>query len=441
MKPRKSKALILSTLVISLTACVSTVPVYNVKSSNCPDEKQGLYYALPKTVVTADIVVSLTQIKAGPFYDLSKELLGIESEKNSKEYKIEEIKLGSYSVVDSSEWYFVDLSKNGLFKKVSITTTLAENGTISSASAEAENKTLDYTMQTITFAAGIAAKFIPFTSAGGSPVPQNNMLPEKGAKSPKGPVMLTHRDSGLLLISKIQDLQVKRTNLITNGESEIAADALQIMLKEIDTAIEGLMENFVGTKIVKKTTLHFDQEHISEKMLFNFSTKDGIFGLPASMNINKAFVTTVASGDPITLHFVNQQSIPAVMKTQSTQSSKSGFYYRIPVNTTVQVLKGNVVLNQADILIAQNGVTKSLPAKAGGGKNKYELKYDPKSGALLEIKVNGEPISAETINKITETGNTIMETIKPDELGELEKERKILEEKKKIKELLEAENN
>ncbi|HTF06176.1 MAG TPA: DUF4831 family protein [Bacteroidia bacterium] len=435
MKPIKY-ILLSAFLFTCFNACVTSVPVYNVAENKHPKNGEGLYYALPKNVITADITITRTQITEAPFGKFADSLLALEY-KPGVTFEIEETKIASYSVVDSAEWYFVDLRKNGVFKKVSVSMTVGENGILSNSSAEVENKTIDYAIETIEFVATVAGKIIPF----GNPVAGINSTASENFQSDDKEKPKTLLDSALNVIKQLNDIESRRIELISNTtKASVSAEALQIMLKELDAKKKELLSLFVGIKKIKKITLRFENETINDSTLFTFSEKAGLSGLPASMNIDSAFLPKIQmpGANAVTIRFSNAQFLPVAMKNSDPVKKTSSFYYRIPANTTVQVWQGSKILTQTEMLIAQKGVVKSLPMKTGGMKTKYELKYDPKTGALLEIKMNGEPISDETIENATKVGEKVIDVIKPDELSELEKQRKILEEKKKIEELQQA---
>ena len=120
-----------------------------------------------------------------------------------------------------------------------------------------------------------------------------------------------------------------------------------------------------------------------------------------------------------------------------------GFYYRVPAIAAVSVEKGPEVLVESDILVAQLGFVAALP-----GQRTYQTKYmvtlDPATGALQTLDSNTAAISPDLI---TSSGTAIADALDKraeakkdeaaakDELALLQRERMILEEKQKIRNL------
>lgn len=76
-------------------------------------KKEGVYYALPKTMVEFKIKIEKTIYKKGIYAEYAKEFLGLDVEKyDTLSYTINEITPIFYTVVDTSNLYYLKIKKN-----------------------------------------------------------------------------------------------------------------------------------------------------------------------------------------------------------------------------------------------------------------------------------------------------------------------------------------
>lgn len=136
------------------------------------------------------------------------------------------------------------------------------------------------------------------------------------------------------------------------------------------------------------------------------------------------------------------------------QNGKRGFYYRVPGRGVASLVFDGAVPDELarDMLsIAQFGETVSLPASTGGRRTKYSIELFEASGGLKNFIMGADALVKQAnVKDLTDSAGTIVEAqtakkearrkanLPPDELTELERKRKILEEKKKIQELEKA---
>ena len=127
-----------------------------------------------------------------------------------------------------------------------------------------------------------------------------------------------------------------------------------------------------------------------------------------------------------------------------------GFYYRIPGRAIAFVVKerpkekNTDELGRAPLSIAQFGEVVSLPASTGGRRTKYTLALYEASGGLKNFVMGSDSlVKQKNIDDLTGAASTAIEArgerkkakAPADELQQLERQRKILEEKKKIRDL------
>jgi hypothetical protein len=120
-------------LLMAATSCSKSISVKHVESGAPMPENDGLYYSLPKTVITVEADISKTYKIKGPYSDFANKFLGLVNmiKENSVTYGLDDIKINSYSIPDPDEYYFVEIPK-GCHHKNSVLLQLSESGVISS---------------------------------------------------------------------------------------------------------------------------------------------------------------------------------------------------------------------------------------------------------------------------------------------------------------------
>jgi len=137
-----------------------------------------------------------------------------------------------------------------------------------------------------------------------------------------------------------------------------------------------------------------------------------------------------------------------VLGVSLKEEGERGFYYRIPGRAIAYLYQGDDYaageLGRAPVSIAQFGPIVSLPSSAGGRRTKYTLALYEASGGMKNFVMGSSAlIQKSNIEDLTGAASTALETRgerkkakqPKDELEQLEKQRKILEEKKKIRDL------
>ncbi|HEX7956516.1 MAG TPA: hypothetical protein VF508_06220, partial [Pyrinomonadaceae bacterium] len=205
---------------------------------------------------------------------------------------------------------------------------------------------------------------------------------------------------------------------------------------------------------------------LAKKDLFNFSAKGGVCQLLAredGVQVPPKFkvaenCTSVDDVKAVTVTVFNvdgtkpmDQVIAEKYVRDPKDKGDRGFYYRIPRRTFVRLFVGDISAEtneraRKEFMVAQLGITASIPSKVGGRKTKYELAMFESSGALKNFTMGSDAlvgkaqveevtgavttaIDAKTKRKQAETDAEIESQ---DELKRLKREREILEEQEKI---------
>ncbi|MGB8507556.1 MAG: DUF4831 family protein, partial [Pyrinomonadaceae bacterium] len=157
-------------LAVTLTtaACfeskVITSKVNPVSPGSSPKDINGVFYALPRTVVKADVPVNRKNKQPGAFSVYTPCFFPGESYvvRKGSEFAIDadKIKFDTMFIPDTEEVYMIK-TKGGMFETRNLEMTLTESGVLVKASAEVSNDTIDIVTGTVKTGAGLLAKALP----------------------------------------------------------------------------------------------------------------------------------------------------------------------------------------------------------------------------------------------------------------------------------------
>ena len=149
-------------LVCCILGCGTSHKVYRVDKEHVDKNhgERGVYYTLPRTVITVELPIIQTTYTPGPYAELSAEILGQEAKTgDSVTYKLGTPVLGTRAEPDPNETFLVKIAGTPLETRT-LMLQLSEDGRITSAQSTVENKTVDFVVSTVKTSANIAAKAI-----------------------------------------------------------------------------------------------------------------------------------------------------------------------------------------------------------------------------------------------------------------------------------------
>ena len=148
---------LVSILVCCVLGCGTSHKVYRADKVHA---ERGIYYALPRTVITVELPIIQTTYTAGRYAQFSEEMLGMKAEsENNVSYKLGTPVLGTRTESDPNEVFLVKIAGNPLETRT-LMLELSEDGRLASAQSDVENKMVDFVISTIKTTASIAAKAI-----------------------------------------------------------------------------------------------------------------------------------------------------------------------------------------------------------------------------------------------------------------------------------------
>ena len=509
---------------------VVTSKVNDPEVGRRPTQMNGVFYALPRTVVKADVPVVKTVKERGEFFAFTP--CFFPNEKYTKipstsfHVAADRIKFDTTFIPDAEEVYLIK-TRGGMFETRNLELELTERGVLVKASADVTNEAIDIVTGTIKTGVGVLAKASGAGLFSGTAADKGNfagLLDEEqrrcrellvqqwdddinNAATPEEKLLLQKARPEVLdhapgfkqeyekakqIAANIDSLQKRRHNDILDTAvtpASVPADTLKLVLEELDKSITTLMEaNFTGTKStltwnasfrlnpdnpgkmsIDLFTLSKDygvcQVHVNQgvKLDDNFTIKKRCKGGALTCKPNEMEpVDCNAKGQKVWLAMqlgedgeggpspAGSQFADVVRDAQLRRNGDRGFYYRIPGSAIAFIMKQTDKpkepddLARAPLSIAQFGEVVSLPASTGGRKTKYTLALYEASGGLknfvmgssaLVQQKNIDDVAAAATTAIEAKGERNKAKAPADELQQLERQRKILEEKKKIREL------
>jgi|AntAceMinimDraft_17_1070374.scaffolds.fasta_scaffold03689_5 hypothetical protein len=371
-----------------LIRCSSFNVIHINKCKNLP-QKQGLYYALPQTVITVDVIVERTNKIKGPYANFAEKYLGLKDviKKNSNSYQLTDVDINSYSERDPSQFYFIELGNNICKKNRMFLLGLDESGLICNVNDNSESISHTHIISK-------KKKVLEQPDKNFRYLAENNLFEKidtiikrvridtitvKKRFFKKKIVKKTLEQKAKDAADFLDKIRESRYNLITGfDEVNYQKSTLEYMSKELDKLENEYLTLFTGytlTEIIKYKFTYMPQKNgnFESTTLFKFSSEKGILnigdenGEKVNINIDRTADTQVID----VFNTVNEKS----------KEKKHGLYYRIPEYAKVSVNQGNITKSDTILLISQFGVVEYLPAK------KTKVQFYKNSGAIKNITV------------------------------------------------------
>lgn len=518
---------------ILLNGCAAKIIVTRVPIGGADKPMEGIYYALPKTVIKVDQPIDRVSQQPGKysvylpvfFPKIASAAPAIRVAKAS--FKVNKATISAYGEPDPEQTFYVKLTNNGPIDRTGLFE-YTELGTVSGVSAQADNATSDIVLSVLNTAAGLGAKalgagtltdekldecskrkiphmILHASSPAGTTIDQQHLLatycglPDKvkdtldNAANEKKPDF----NEALSAYAEIFSMQTDRATLRKSPQSL----SLDVALKDFDTAIAAsLGENFIGVE--KKDTWTYSTElrdfknvenkitllrvHETEGLCFDVDLPGGDLppksfwlgsvsyhcdegtikaalvkeqeelkkeGTPNQDAINRlekkieGLHETLSKAKTLEASFAlnpaNDQQFQILAKAaKDAESGERGFFYRIPASVDVLLKLDTDTITKSKQVIAQFGITASLPASTGGKSTAYALKFYEATGALKSFNITSKAVLGKGTADALGTDITTLvaakqaaeqaQKTKNDELTGLDRQAKILADKKAI---------
>lgn len=371
------------------TGALAQLNVYHVDNNLLPADRDGIYYALPRTVIRIDISIDRIENFKGPYSEYALKYLGLKNvvEANSVEYKITGIEVKTSAQPDPDQYFFAELgekvSKNG--KEAMFA--LSESGLIL-GTTPGRGDTLPEELN-------------PVKPAAAATITEKDVFPEIFKYSADASLVekvdtiirkvnidtmtLQRQYVKRTLVEKSPEQKAKeaadyitkikdhRFNLISGfQEVNYNKETLEYMDAQLTTLEKEYLKLFTGISVHKTMTFTYvytpnpNQVNV-EVPVFKFQKSKGVVDLDEP---GGKVVTVKVQRSGTTASVLNY-----LKKTEDTKKSR-GFYYRIPELARVTVKVDENLQEETQCLVSQLGVVSYLPA------SKWKVRFYRETGGI-----------------------------------------------------------
>ena len=383
-----SKNLSLVALFSLLTSSlVGQINVKHVTSELETGTKQGIFYALPHTLIRVDIEVEKTEYFAGPYAEYASKYLDLEDviTSNYDEYMITHTTMKTCAVPDPDQVYFVEVTDKLAKEEQSLLFSLSEAGLVSDLQGYLP-KGLEKSFDAINYRPGASAtdlfgyfaetNLFEQTDTIIRMVVVDTVTVEKTYLDRKWVEKGTEQKA-IDAANKIEQIRESRYNLLT-GYQEIPypAGTMSYMDQQLQKMEKEYLSLFMGIALKKKLfyTFYVDPEQRGESNrvpVCVFSERSGVKEAGASGG-ETLFLEMEQTGDFSEVELV-------VAKKNDATGIEKGSYYRIPETMKVSFRAGDDLMIERLFPISQFGRVTFLPP------NVTSVQFHPKTGAVKTL--------------------------------------------------------
>jgi hypothetical protein len=388
---RKFRAYFFATLMIVATSCSTSINVKHVSADSEKIKNEGVYYSLPKTVVTVEANISKIYKIKGPYADYASKLLGLTNviTENSSSYSLDNMKIDSYSIPDPDQYYFVEIPRS-CHKRNSVLLQLSESGIITSINDLNKLNVKTNPSDTLEVQSDVITKPFNYAFVNSNQTATFDTIIQtinadtasfKKETIKKVYVEKTIEQKAKEAADYIMKIKENEFDLLI-GYSEVnySKESIEYMYGQLKKMETEYLNLFTGVTITHHFKYHSsynpaDPKNMINVPLFRLSSKEGITD------------TSNANGEIVYLKIdklENSKTLESFNNAkQNAKRKQHGFYYRIPEYAKVSVFYEDKVKAESNIPVSQYGVVSELPSV-----KKMKALYYPNTGALKSVAVN-----------------------------------------------------
>ena len=385
------KIILLICMMISLSYArqgYSQINVFHIDNNAVVPDKDGIFYALPRTVIKIDVTIDRIENYKGPYADYALRYLGLKNvvESTSVEYKITDIKVTTSPQPDPDQYYFIELGEKmskgeksgllafsesglilGMMKEMPDTSTGELNRKSGNSASVTEQ---DVFPEVFKYSADVS--FFEKIDTIIRKVNIDTMTIERQVlkRTMVEKPMEQKAKEAADFISKIKD---NRFNLISGyQEVNYNKETLEYMDEQLKLLQREYMKLFTGISLHKPMSYSYSytpnpNQVNAEVPIFKFHKGKGVLELDepggkiVTIKVQRSGSTGVVSG----------------FLKKSIETKKShGFYYRIPELARVTVKVDENLQEETQCLVNQLGIISFLPV------NKWKVNFYPETGGI-----------------------------------------------------------
>ena len=394
---KKSALLIIALAATALASCTAQkkyIRVENINSVNSVKDNP-IIYSLPKTALSVKVTAINEVSVRGPYYQYAQKYLGTDDiiTNNSSVWKLGNIDISSYPVVDSSRTYIVEtnypcamnFSPEGFLESVNTKPDFQErnyrdddtHSNLSSDDLSSRRKFQDMNVNryetvfdTVLHVVDADSIFTTVPSA------KKNLIRkslDEQAQELANQIFVLRDDRNALLKGE------------SDGKSLPDGDALKYMVEQLNKLEESYMSMFVGKKIKIEKTYVFDYiptKGTEQDVLFKFSPEYGITPKESAKG-SPIFVEINDLNDNIVVNRYDSKQKNLRQRNNST-SSANGFAYLTNAFAVVKILQKNNSLSERTLNINQLGTVKYLSSELMKSDG-FKLILYPQTGTIRSV--------------------------------------------------------
>lgn len=375
--------LIVMILLLGGSTSFAQLSSMKVNSASESLEKNGVYYALPHTVLRVDIKLNKTELVSGPYAAYATEVLGISNYimRDETSYSIKEVAIHSFSEADPKNFYYLSfgersskadrnfllqLQANGVLKGMNETT--AQNEEDRMAKLDLRQ---DYFSHDFNYYADINQYEKIDTVIRRMSVDTSTIEDVVYNRSEVQKTMLQRAQDAA---KAYMDIHKNRLELLS-GFQEVAypAQSITLMNKELKSMETDYLALFKGKRYLSEESYSFyvvpeADKPIQSYGIVKFSEQKGISKLSSN------------NGKTISLN-IKTNGLTDVLKSKIPSENSMGVFYRIPESGRVWVEYNHTSFAETNLLFPQLGVVEVV------NTNKTLFAIDPKTGMLKAIEI------------------------------------------------------
>lgn len=384
----KTKYFLLAIILqLVLVPTFAQVKVYRVGSSTTLNTKNGLFYSLPRTLLKVDVIAELKEDIPGPLHNFAETYMGLGEviHTKSSKYKIKEIRVSTFTQPDPEQSFFVHVDKKSKEDK-SLNLSLTKSGIIrgvnlTSIPGQINYEQVDVNLNTNkeqslfnyfadhnfyqhvdTIVRRISIDTVSFEKYFYNTSWLEKNLEQKAKETSESIAKI--RENRFLLLTGYQE--------VNYGNSMAYMDE---QLKKMEAEYVSLFTGRNRKELIMKSFVYVPQKSTTgNPVVFKFSEAEG-------------FVEGNSSrGSSVQIKITPQQNSYAVDRflqgaITDEENDYSGYFYRIPEQTSIQLIFNGKIIHESQKVISQFGTVVQSPA------TRSEIEFDTETGMIKNIKL------------------------------------------------------
>lgn len=386
-----------------LLSCASTTQLTAINEVTKPG-RGGVFVTLPMTALDVTVPLTRKHWKKGRFHDSAEALFGVAppSGESSTSFSLGVPTITPVGIPDQDKRFYAEITGGG-GNDSSMTFQFDNQGIMTSAVVEAENKTIDYvvsTVEAVAKIAGSAAKFASQKAVTDAANQNRKQTPEE--------IAFEHA-------RKMADVVKDVVTQPSGGSADLVT--FEARVKKAEEMLTAALAPFYGTTTVETWTMQYRIVPTtltgSAISLFTYDYGQGIteFHMAYRNKLQSALLAKNNSSANAGKKSTFSLSIEASEAVTSGELAKTlggqkkrGLHYNIPATGTVIARAGGTRLATTQVAFGQFGTVGFLPVSTGSRKLRQEVTLDGSSGRLLKVQYVSTAFDPQLINR---TGNAV----------------------------------